>query len=157
MPIAPAAPVHSVNLSIHQGPAQSPPLCANLSKQQCRESGLPAVFALLGRNPGSYLCSKRSILCGVHLSSARTLTFVVSMPRRNALRNKLMFASGTDEIQFMEHEPGPRGSPQAPQGRALIAGAFSAETAKRESCWSSFLLSHLGHCGFCLPITMVSK
>jgi len=42
----------------------------------------------------------------------------------------------------MEQEPGPRGSPQLPQGptdRAEFEGPF-AETANTDSCVASFLL-----------------
>src|SRR6266700_7661652 len=63
------------------------------------------------------------------------------------------------DSQFMEHEPGPRGSPQLPQDPpgALVWRGFSPPTAKVESCCSSCLPSHLGHAGFCCPRTMVSK
>jgi hypothetical protein len=50
----------------------------------------------------------------------------------------------------MEHAPGPRASPQLPQGAglaelgALVDGDFD-ETAKTDSCGASFLLWHLGH------------
>jgi hypothetical protein len=52
--------------------------------------------------------------------------------------------------QFMferEHAPGPRGSPQLPQGLGEEdAVAFPpADTAKTESRWASLRLSHLGH------------
>src|SRR5262249_5652794 len=61
-----------------------------------------------------------------------------------------------------EHAPGPRGSPhdpQAPPPPSAIAADFSAEpdTAKRESCCSSFFPPHFGHFGVFDPITIVSK
>jgi hypothetical protein len=54
----------------------------------------------------------------------------------------------------MEHEPGPRGSPQlphAPEG-AGAADELFAETAKTDSCWvSCLLLLQVGQTGFSLP------
>lgn len=57
-----------------------------------------------------------------------------------------------------EQEPGPRGSPQLPQGPAdgalpklAAEDAPFAETANTESCGASFLLWHLGHSAFSLP------
>ncbi len=55
-----------------------------------------------------------------------------------------------EKRQFVEQEPGPRGSPQLPQdpGDASEAAApFPLLTAKTESCFSSFTLSHDGHRG----------
>ena len=60
--------------------------------------------------------------------------------------------------QFIEHEPGPRGSPQLPQapdeGEKLFC---DSETAKVESCWSRFRLAHPGHSGASDPRTIASK
>jgi hypothetical protein len=60
----------------------------------------------------------------------------------------------------MEQEPGPRGSPQLPQGPAEGAGLadpFLADTANTESCAARFLLWHFGHSAFRLPITSASN
>src|SRR5215467_6522270 len=59
----------------------------------------------------------------------------------------------------MEQAPGPRGSPQVPQGPTDSLGADPplADTAKTESCGASFLLWHLGHPGFSAPKTRASK
>jgi hypothetical protein len=63
----------------------------------------------------------------------------------------------------MEHDPGPRGSPQVPQGAAgdePNAGVFfPLRTANTESCCSSFRPWHAGHCGRLEldPCTMVSN
>ena len=55
----------------------------------------------------------------------------------------------------MEQEPGPRGSPQLPQGPAEGRGLADeeplAEMPNTESWGESFLLWHLGHAGFWLP------
>jgi len=53
----------------------------------------------------------------------------------------------------MEQDPGPRGSPQLPQGPAarLGAGAPGADTAKTDSLGKSFLLAHFGHSAFWEP------
>src|ERR1700722_12614724 len=65
----------------------------------------------------------------------------------------------------MEQAPAPRGSPHDPQA----AGAASekdeadeaapplADTAKTDSCGSSFLLWHFGHSAFCWPKTIASN
>ncbi len=53
----------------------------------------------------------------------------------------------------MEQEPGPRGSPQLPQGLAARRGAAApgADTANTDSLGASFLLAHFGHTAFCEP------
>jgi 16S rRNA (cytosine967-C5)-methyltransferase len=55
----------------------------------------------------------------------------------------------------MPHAPGPRGSPQLPQGPAEGAEAALelpfADTAKTESCGASFLLWHFGHAALSRP------
>ena len=59
----------------------------------------------------------------------------------------------------MEHDPGPRGSPQLPQGpgegreEALLLGP----KAKAESCCSSLAPLHDGHSARFEPITRASK
>jgi len=52
-----------------------------------------------------------------------------------------------------EQDPGPRGSPQDPQGEvgAEVPNELFVETAKTESCGSSFVAWHFGHSAFCLP------
>jgi len=54
-----------------------------------------------------------------------------------------------------EQAPGPRGSPQDPQARVGEAEAEDdepfADTAKTESCGSSFVVWHFGHSAFSLP------
>ena len=52
-----------------------------------------------------------------------------------------------------EQAPGPRGSPQDPQGPTGFAELETplADTAKTESCGASFLVWHLGHSAFSLP------
>ena len=60
-----------------------------------------------------------------------------------------------------EQDPGPRGSPHAPQAPAeegVDALPFAvAVTANTESCGDSLLLWHLGHSAFCLPYTRASN
>src|SRR5262249_24657351 len=60
-----------------------------------------------------------------------------------------------------EQEPGPRGSPQLPQGPGSplneAAVLLPPLTANLESCWFSFLLSHFGHFGVFDPSTIASK
>jgi hypothetical protein len=61
-------------------------------------------------------------------------------------------ADARNTRQFMEQEPGPRGSPhvpQAPAGAAANAegaGAFEL-TANTDSCFSSSALAHEGQLG----------
>ena len=59
----------------------------------------------------------------------------------------------------MEQAPGPRGSPQVPQGPAegMDADPALEETAKTDSCGESFLLWQRGQAGFWLPKTRASK
>lgn len=59
----------------------------------------------------------------------------------------------------MEQAPGPRGSPQVPQGPAegMDADPPLADTAKTDSCGASFLLWQRGQAGFSLPRTRASK
>jgi hypothetical protein len=59
----------------------------------------------------------------------------------------------------MEQAPGPRGSPQLPQGPEPADDDFPplAATAKTESCGARDLLSHFGQAGFWLPKTNASK
>jgi hypothetical protein len=60
----------------------------------------------------------------------------------------------------MEQAPGPPETPQVPppQFAALrVDEDFSPPTAKLETCWRSFLLSHLGQTGFRCPSTMASN
>lgn len=59
----------------------------------------------------------------------------------------------------MEHEPGPRGSPQVLQalGEWEELPEPFALTAKTESCGASFLLWHLGHSALSLPKTSASN
>src|SRR5208282_1264706 len=56
---------------------------------------------------------------------------------------------------FSAQAPGPRASPQEPHGPAARDGSEGAplrvDTAKTDSCASSFLLWHFGHSAFCLP------
>jgi hypothetical protein len=61
--------------------------------------------------------------------------------------------------QFMEHEPGPRGSPHDPQAEGADEDepAPFAETANTESFGSSFLLLHFGHSAFSFPYTSASN
>lgn len=60
--------------------------------------------------------------------------------------------------QFIEHEPGPRGSPQLPHAPDDDAKLFcELPTAKLESCWSRLLLEHAGHAGASDPRTTASK
>ena len=63
--------------------------------------------------------------------------------------------------QFIEQEPGPRGSPHRPQADGPnCAGAAlpeDAPTAKTESCFSSSWLAHDGQAGFVEPCTMASN
>lgn len=75
---------------------------------------------------------------------------VLHSSKRN-LREK-----GNRDVQFMsprEHAPGPRGSPQDPQGPAGRAelDAPLADTANTDSCGSSFLVWHFGHSAFSFP------
>ena len=53
--------------------------------------------------------------------------------------------------QFIEHDPGPRGSPQVPHGPAKSFGAPEppALTAKTDSCFSSAALAQAGQEGSC--------
>jgi hypothetical protein len=66
------------------------------------------------------------------------------------------------EIQlksFIEQAPGPRGSPQDPHPPDDLSSGIDAceldpplaDTAKTDSCGSSFLLSHFGQTAFCFP------
>src|SRR6516162_8395049 len=77
-------------------------------------------------------------------------------------RQRKFAAGGASKRQFMsprEQAPGPRGSPQDPQGlagRDELEAPF-AETANTESCGSSFLVWHLGHSAFSLPYTKASN
>jgi hypothetical protein len=59
----------------------------------------------------------------------------------------------------MEHEPGPRGSPQDPQGLADMDGdePLLAGAAKTESWGSSFRPWHFGHSALSLPKTRASN
>jgi hypothetical protein len=60
----------------------------------------------------------------------------------------------------MEQEPGPRGSPQVPQGPAgwrAAAAAPPVPTAKVEMSFSSFLPPQDGQAGFADPVTIVSN
>lgn len=59
----------------------------------------------------------------------------------------------------MEQEPGPRGSPQLPQGPAARrgAGAPGADIANTDSLGASFLPAHLGQAAFCEPKTSASN
>ncbi len=63
--------------------------------------------------------------------------------------------------QFIEQAPGPRGSPQLPQGPGISRAAaleLPEWAEKTESCFSSFSLLHEGHCGVSLePRTSVSN
>jgi len=54
-----------------------------------------------------------------------------------------------------EQAPGPRGSPQEPQGavEALLPAEPLADTAKTLSCGLSFRLWHLGHFALSRPNT----
>jgi hypothetical protein len=74
------------------------------------------------------------------------------MPKRFQCASHELAALGCTAIaerrQFIEHEPGPRGSPQAPHGvgRALSPSFDElAPTAKTESCLSSAVPWHSGH------------
>lgn len=61
--------------------------------------------------------------------------------------------------QFIEQEPGPRGSPQLPQGPtegAVLDDSFD-RAANTESCGANFLLRHFGHSAFWLPMTSTSN
>src|SRR5215813_14895067 len=60
----------------------------------------------------------------------------------------------------MAHAPGPRGSPQVPQGpNDSLAAKLSllAPTANTDNNRSSFVLWHAGHMGCCVPSTIVSN
>lgn len=77
-------------------------------------------------------------------------------PLGAALISGLHQGAGHRHIQFMspsEQAPGPRGSPQDPQAPLADAEADDplADTAKTESCGSSFVVWHLGHSAFSLP------
>ncbi len=65
-------------------------------------------------------------------------------------RVRRFFYSDVGEAQFIEQEPGPRGSPQGPQGPGAsraTAAPFPVFTAKTESCFSSCSLSQAGQRG----------
>src|SRR6266446_5265770 len=60
----------------------------------------------------------------------------------------------------MAQAPGPRGSPQVPQGpNDSLAAKLSllAPTANTDNNRSSFVLWHVGHTGCCAPNTIVSN
>ena len=66
------------------------------------------------------------------------------------------FRQSSQSRSFNEHAPGPRGSPHDPQGElpekdGRETAPLFEETAKTESCGSSFLLWHFGHAAVCLP------
>src|SRR5262249_12810106 len=107
--------------------------------------------------------------------TASTKTAGIARDRRHRRHRKLKTAASAiaamtcdpgdlgdsnQSISSIEHDPGPSGLPHVPQGPAELAANDSPDlpwTAKRESCWSSFLLSHLGHFAAFDPITMASK
>jgi hypothetical protein len=72
---------------------------------------------------------------------------------------------GTSDLAYqsksdIEHEPGPRGSPQlpqAPEGMGVADEGTLLCTAKTESCEARFLPWHLGQLAFSFPMTRVSK
>jgi len=80
-------------------------------------------------------------------------------------RNKVVIRSKHRELsysgrsaQFIEHEPGPRGSPQLPHGLGDDEKLFcEPPTAKLESCWSRLWLEHDGQVGSSEPRTTASK
>ncbi|HTS34964.1 MAG TPA: hypothetical protein VMH04_04785 [Candidatus Solibacter sp.] len=76
------------------------------------------------------------------------------MTRERNLRARGCRVGSSDQfILPIEHAPGPRGSPQepqAPEGVADVDEPF-ADTAKTESCGSSFVVWHFGHSAFSLP------
>lgn len=60
----------------------------------------------------------------------------------------------------MAQAPGPRGSPQLPQGPAEGTGdalELFVATANTDNCGSSFLLWHEGHSAFSDPYTSASN
>jgi hypothetical protein len=72
---------------------------------------------------------------------------------------------GTDFRRYqsrsgMEQEPGPRGSPQLPQGPGAMGVADEdplACTANTESCDARFLPLHFGQLAFSFPSSRASK
>ena len=64
------------------------------------------------------------------------------------------------DIQLTRQLPGPRGSPQAPQGAGPMSREAPPEgalTAKTESCLSSSVPEHFGHSSFVASRTRSSK
>jgi hypothetical protein len=73
--------------------------------------------------------------------------------------DQLLLNAGAYDQSGIEHEPGPRGSPQlphTPDGMLELDVPF-ADTAKTESCGASLLLLHLGQEAASSPKTRASK
>jgi len=67
---------------------------------------------------------------------------------------------GRDALQLTEQDPGPRGSPQVPQGPGALRGVNEAPfafTANTDNCLSSVWLAHDGQAGTVESRTSNSK